>query len=337
METLPEVSVIVTCYDRKEYILDALSSIAKQSAPRELFEVIVVKNYIDEQIDNFCSAHGFTLLLAKGRSQGELAAEGIENARGRILSFLDDDDMFTESKISILLEHFSEEEVIFYHNAHSVIDSKGNLKEGYKLKPPLNTIAFDISTDLNLRNVLRANSLYHLGTFFFNLSSISVLREIAIVNLSELHRMNSRPDDFIFFASLKHYGRKIMIGAEELTFYREHVSASNPDQSRLALINLKRRHISGSEIIMEMLAGTPFVNVAKSQLIISRMDLYRLERDLKSYLKSSFNYFKAQRMNNYPLLYILINYILGLFEAGNNELFRKLRRRFLALVGDLRS
>lgn len=334
---IPDVSVIVTCYDRREFLLSALESLTTQDAPVGSFEVIVVKNFMDDEIDMFCKDHGYKAVHTQTTSQGGLAAEGVLHSTGRVLSFLDDDDKFSSSKVAAVKDIFSDEEVIFYHNAHCLIDAQGIPKPGNKLKPPKKEIRFRVNHDTDLRKVLRENGLYHLGTLFFNLSSISVIRDVALEHMSDLQEMKSRPDDFIFFASLKRNNGIIVIGPDVLTLYREHQSASNPERTRQTLIDLKHRHISGSEIIVRMLEGSPFESMARSQLGITQTDLYRLRHDLKSYLRNSYAYFKSQRMNNFPFLYTALNYVLGLFETGNNELFRRIRSIFLSIVGDIRS
>ncbi len=333
----PEISIIVTCYDRKEFLLSALMSISRQDSPREIYEVIVVKNFADDEIDNFSKLQGYTSIITQTSSQGGLAAEGVIAARGRVLTFLDDDDLFDQAKISKVREYFSDDRVVFYHNAHRLIDEDGNPKPGYKLKPPGEAIKVTIGSRLNFKNVLKENRLYHLGTFYFNLSSISVLREVAFHKVRLLAQMESRPDDFIFFASLKSEGCTMIAGTEELTYYREHESASNPEGTREKLINLKRRHIMGSKIIADMMEGTPFEFLARSQLVIPKTDLCRLSHDLKGYLGMGFLYYKSQRQSSFPAVYILTNYLLGLLEAGKNPLFMRIRSKFLSAVGDIRS
>ena len=337
MENAPEISVIVTCYDRHEFLLSALLSVSRQDFPRERYEVIVVKNYGDHEIDSFSASQGYISIITETDSQGGLASEGVKASRGRVLTFLDDDDQFHEAKLSTVARYFSDDSVIFYHNSHSLIDESGESGTGYKLKPPAKPIVVTITGSLDFRRVLRENRLYHLGTLYFNLSSISVLRDVAVENTLLLSKMKSRPDDFIFFASLRYPGKTLVMGHEELTRYREHTSASNPQRTSDMLINLKKRHIMGSEIIAEMLAGSPFEFLARSQLIIARTDLFRLNHDLKGYLGSAIPYFRSQRMSNFPAMYIATSYLLGLFEAGRNPIFRRLRSVFLSMVGDIRS
>ena len=49
----PFISVVVTAYDRKEFILEAVKSVIDQTLDRSRYEIIVVKNYLDPEIDKF--------------------------------------------------------------------------------------------------------------------------------------------------------------------------------------------------------------------------------------------------------------------------------------------
>ncbi|MCW1293277.1 MAG: glycosyltransferase [Candidatus Parvarchaeota archaeon] len=47
------ISVIVTAYNRKEFLLNALKSAVNQTLDRKFYEIIVVKNFNDNEIDNY--------------------------------------------------------------------------------------------------------------------------------------------------------------------------------------------------------------------------------------------------------------------------------------------
>ncbi|EQD28177.1 cell wall biosynthesis glycosyltransferase, partial [mine drainage metagenome] len=47
------ISVIITAYQRKNYLLDALNSAVNQTLDRKYYEIIVVKNFSDSEIDAF--------------------------------------------------------------------------------------------------------------------------------------------------------------------------------------------------------------------------------------------------------------------------------------------
>ena len=53
----PYISVIITAYKRKEFILGAVNSVINQSLEKSKYEIIVVKNYLDNTIDKFLNEH----------------------------------------------------------------------------------------------------------------------------------------------------------------------------------------------------------------------------------------------------------------------------------------
>ncbi|MEM3858607.1 MAG: glycosyltransferase [Candidatus Micrarchaeaceae archaeon] len=47
------ISVIITAYDRRDFIRDAIQSALNQALEKSLYELIVIKNFYDENIDKF--------------------------------------------------------------------------------------------------------------------------------------------------------------------------------------------------------------------------------------------------------------------------------------------
>ncbi|MEM3858896.1 MAG: glycosyltransferase family A protein, partial [Candidatus Micrarchaeaceae archaeon] len=116
------VSVVITAFNRREFINQAIDSVLKQRRPPERFEIIIITN--------------FDLTLPKTEVQirtlniqgtiGEYLAKGLILSKYDIVAFLDDDDVWAEDKILRLVRVFSDLSIVFYHNAHSYIDSQGN-------------------------------------------------------------------------------------------------------------------------------------------------------------------------------------------------------------------
>ena len=106
-----KASVIVMDYKRKKYILDALQSIKNQKGiDLNDIEVIVVKYYQDEKIDNYIKEnfpnHKIINLDPNDPDHyiGRTISEGIKEASSNLIFLLEDDDMFTENKISRIFE-----------------------------------------------------------------------------------------------------------------------------------------------------------------------------------------------------------------------------------------
>ena len=53
-----KITVIITAYDRKKFILNAVKSALNQKIPESNYELIVVKNYNDKTIDSFLDKNG---------------------------------------------------------------------------------------------------------------------------------------------------------------------------------------------------------------------------------------------------------------------------------------
>jgi len=106
-----KASVVVIDYKRKKYILDALESIKNQKGiDLNDIEVIVVKYYQDEKIDNYIKEnfpnHKIINLDPNDPDHyiGRTFSEGIKAASNNLIFLLEDDDMFTENKISRIFE-----------------------------------------------------------------------------------------------------------------------------------------------------------------------------------------------------------------------------------------
>jgi len=137
-----KASVIITDYLRKKYILDALQSIKNQKGiDLNDIEVIVVKYYQDEKIDNYIKEnfpnHKIINLDPNGpdRYCGSSFAIGIKEASSNLIFILDDDDMFTENKISKIFEvvkNINYDEYLIFHKMIIIYDQKRNPLKRYR-------------------------------------------------------------------------------------------------------------------------------------------------------------------------------------------------------------
>ena len=92
MTQTPFVSVIVPVYNDAARLRLCLSALARQSYPRDAYEVIVVDNGSDDDLHVALSAHPDCLLEREDRV-GSYAArnKGIDVSKGEILAFTDSD------------------------------------------------------------------------------------------------------------------------------------------------------------------------------------------------------------------------------------------------------
>ena len=117
VKMMPHISVIIQAYNRKEYILGAFRSARRQTLSFKNYEIIVTKNFKDRVIDNYIERHGGKLIFFEGGSVGDQIADAVQNAKGRIICFLDDDDLFLRTKLNFILRTFQREPSLLYmHN-----------------------------------------------------------------------------------------------------------------------------------------------------------------------------------------------------------------------------
>lgn len=99
-------SIILTTYNRPDLLVDALSSVGRQTL-RD-FEVILVNDNGDP-VESLLVGHDFPITyLRQGRNRGLSAARnaGLKQARGRYVVYLDDDDIYLPNHLAVLAEAF---------------------------------------------------------------------------------------------------------------------------------------------------------------------------------------------------------------------------------------
>jgi len=139
-----KASVIVMDYLRKKYILDALQSIKNQKGiDLNDIEVIVIKYYQDEKIDNYIKENFPNYKIINldpngpDRYCGSALTIGLKEASSNLIFILDDDDMFTENKISKIFEvvkNIKDDEYLIFHKMITARYYKGKLLKKAKYR-----------------------------------------------------------------------------------------------------------------------------------------------------------------------------------------------------------
>jgi glycosyltransferase involved in cell wall biosynthesis len=161
-----KASVIVMDYLRKKYILDALQSIKNQKGvDLNDIEVIVIKYYQDEKIDNYIKEnfpnHKIINLDPNGpdRYCGSALAIGIEEASSNLIFILDDDDIFTENKISRILEVTEKikdyDEYLIFHKMITTNNYKGKILKKAKYRYNNSSLVLHIKDKEKLIDYIR--------------------------------------------------------------------------------------------------------------------------------------------------------------------------------------
>jgi len=234
----PYISVIIAAYNRRRYLPFALRSLEAQTLPRDKFEVIVVKNFDDKDSDDIISRNGWKDVYNDDPYQGRMVLAGLEKSKGEVITFLDDDDMYTNNRLEEVYKAFTSfKRVVYFQNSQTIIDSNGNVLE----RPPLPTsknlvggspIVIDVDKLRGLAkryNVSVADLVLKVrARADFNSSSLAVRRSALEVSAHLLRELPISVDSFTFASSLK-AGGLMYFTDEKLTLYRVHRGSWTPD------------------------------------------------------------------------------------------------------------
>lgn len=132
-----DISIIIPSYKPKDYLLECLHSIAKQTLSPERFEVIVILNgcyepYFDN-INNYISQAGIKQYIIIQTDEGGVSNArniGIRESKGTYITFIDDDDVISENYLEELLK-VSNETCVGCSNSFSFRNTTSELENNF--------------------------------------------------------------------------------------------------------------------------------------------------------------------------------------------------------------
>lgn len=208
----PHISVIVTAYNRKKYLPDALRSLERQTLARDEFEVIVVKNFEDQASDEIIRRNGWRWIYSGEKAQGPFILAGLEESRGEIITFLEDDDMYAPERLQVIEKAFREiEGLAYFHNEQVIIDSDGKVIGDAEAGP-----------DVMIEDPAKyCKQLFLDPGGFHNLSSIAVSARIVDI-LGMALRGASASADLVIMTIAAVAGQRMLLSGKRLTMWRVH-------------------------------------------------------------------------------------------------------------------
>jgi len=212
----PFISIIVTAYNRRKYIRQAIQSVINSTLSRDSYELIVVKNFRDEFVDNIVEKLGGKSVLVDIASIGAKISIGIRMARGDVVTFLEDDDMYHSVRLEIIADVFRRDpSLIYYHNNVLVIDESN--------KPVYDNI---VERTNILREVVARNSEEKLDAFELykwylglRLSAMAVSRGFIARWVNVIKLFSDLVDVLIYLLTMVNEGT-VLHDPRRLTYYR---------------------------------------------------------------------------------------------------------------------
>lgn len=276
MGSAPKLSIIITCYNRREYLSKAIDSAINQDIRREEYEIILIKNFLDEEIDLKCKRLGIKNIVIPG-TIGEYMHRAITEAKGDVISFLDDDDEFVANKVSTVIRLYESKKFNFLHNDFIEIDQDGNTHKSIRKELHMtNSTDHDLYISKNVdekiyNELLRADA-------DFNISCISISSLFASKIANYATEITASTDSFLYYMALNNGG--VLVINDVLTKYRLHESTSNTASTLVEFVkNMEKeslRQIKSLEKIAAYLTD-PFVKKSlNDEIIVRKLKLFAL-------------------------------------------------------------
>lgn len=332
---VPFISVIITAHNRREFLLDAVNSALNQTLPKDEYEVIVVKNFEDNRIDEFLEEHNVKNIVTNEGPLGAKIARGVEESEGEVISLLEDDDLWLPQKLEKVKQVFQDENVIYYHNnlynfygslsIDSLIDKiKSNKDSGKLLKltirdmneslsPPGINSSIAVRKKIFSKNVLDKIKNVYLAAdvLLFYLAYCNngyFVFDDEILTLRRVHTTNASASRIIDYESwLAHVSNSVkLFKYDYLTFldiFTHYDECEIPDEYKKRLIShLEARYLS-MVVTYSRLPNT------KNELTLRGLIKYlKYQRSLKQFLHGFLpftpkiiKYYTAKRWYNYYL------------------------------------
>lgn len=197
------ISIIIPYYKKREFILETLNSINNQSYKN--YEILII--YDDENTNDLKYLNELIkekkniriLINKKNSGAGMSRNNGIINAKGEFIAFLDSDDYWHNDKLLKQLNFMIDEKINFSHTSYYVVDKKKKIT------------SIRTSRDiLNYQDLLRSCDV--------GLSTVMVRKKLLEDNIfPDL----TTKEDFVLWLNILKTGEKLVGINEPLTFWRK--------------------------------------------------------------------------------------------------------------------
>lgn len=234
------ITVVITAFNRKQFLLRAVDSVLKQSLERWKYDVLVTKNFYDDEIDNFLTKNSVKSIIFQGSGIGPRLINVLSEIETQIVCFLEDDDFFKPDKLKSILNEFINRPNLIYIKNNIIYQNPDffRSREIFHINPK------DLHYGVMLLSHKEIIEYSKLG-LYFNLSSISVKRELLENYKHILAKMILSVDFALFICSID-TGMQMLFLFDYLSVYIVHSSYTLPSTNRFDSFILDRSKVSNS-------------------------------------------------------------------------------------------
>ena len=214
--------MIVSAWDREQFLPEALESVDRQGLDPTADEVILNSNLPESAARRVVGDRPMRILNNDHAAQGPFYAQAVREAHGDVIAFLDDDDRWSPGRLAAVRRCFAEGPgLTYFHNEQRRVDERG-----VPLPRPPTAVrlsrqpsADPWGADGPVRDG-PLQTLFKRGAFF-NLSSTCVRLSSVAPFLPYLERVSTSDDSFFFYASVLS-GGGFFLDPRPWTDYRVH-------------------------------------------------------------------------------------------------------------------
>ncbi len=215
-----DITVIITAYNRKQFLKDAVKSVINQDFEKDHLEIVIVRNFVfDEDIEIIKSSNVRYKLIVEDLAVGKALEKAINVSSGKILCFLDDDDLFLPGKLKWVDAEFrTVEKLVCLHNNFIVKD----LSAGKEVIPmQFEEFTISLVKIKSFSQLLNSFKKIHEINGGFNLSCFSIKKMHVAKYLDLLSDVTNTTDGVILYLSLL-TGDLVRFSSVVLNSYRFH-------------------------------------------------------------------------------------------------------------------
>ena len=268
------ISIILRIHNREDFYKEAINSIIEQNYDKENFELIIVTNLLEavEYLKKFVELN-YSVCFYKDGTEGEVLYSALTIAKGSIICFLDDDDLWSKGRLLTVSNTFSKfNNLGYFHN--SVLPFNGNkfieVRKKYEDIPK--------HGNLYVNNLVKSREIRKIIEYYpdFNMSSISIDKKILKNHLEDLKLITTSPDTFLYFCALES-DYDLFLSTEPMTFYRHHDLNLTTNDTKNKKWN--NSIIKSHEIMLSIFNSN---DIFLQKLILRRVLLTKIQDSLRS-------------------------------------------------------
>ena len=317
------VTVIVTSFNRRQFLLRALNSVLIQSLERSKYDIIVTKNFYDEKIDSILSKNNVKSLIFEGIGIGPRIIDSLSEVKTDIVCFLEDDDIFEPDKLKIILNEFVNKPNLIYIK-NNIIYQNPN---GGKSKEVFNNDIQNLK-DNEISGSEEDIIKYFKLSLYFNLSSVGVKRELLEHYKHIISKMILSVDFALFVCSIDSKKQMLFL-SDRLSVYTVHSSYSLPSTAIFQSFLIDRMKVSSSYFRDAEILLNSFTHSDLTQLLFANYIIWKLHINVinesthrKDFFEIMFLFFKNRKVFKIKsfFIYIFLSF-LCIFKSRVGRIF----------------